>query len=93
MKLELSETIGRHVPLALVAALALQGASVVWWVSARDRDHFFLEQRVTSLESGLTREAGTQAQVTERLARIEERMNAQLAVLDRIEKQINAAHK
>ncbi|MDD5587273.1 MAG: hypothetical protein PHY92_10050 [Alphaproteobacteria bacterium] len=93
MKIELSEALGRHAPLALVAALLIQGATVVWWASAKERDGFFLEQRVTSLETTLSHTAEAQTQTLERLARIEERVNAQLAVLDRIERQLGAPRK
>lgn len=81
---------GRNLPLAFVAALLLQGASVVWWASAKERDVFFITQRVTNLEVTATRSSEGQAQILERLARIEERLNAQVAILNRIEKQIGS---
>lgn len=90
MKIELGEVLGKHVPLALIGALLLHGATVVWWASAKERDSFFLEQRVSNLETSLTRATESQTQTLERLARIEERVNAQLAVLDRIERQLAA---
>jgi hypothetical protein len=93
MKIELSEALGRHAPLALIAALLIQGATIVWWASAKDRDSFFIEQRVSSLEATMTRGADTQSQTLERLARIEERISAQSAVLDRIERQLTAKNK
>jgi hypothetical protein len=93
MKIELGEVLGRHAPLALVAALLLQGATIVWWASAKERDSFFLEQRVSNLETSFSHTTEAQNQTLERLARIEERVNAQLAVLDRIERQLSAARK
>jgi hypothetical protein len=90
MKNDLIAVLGRKVPLALVGALLLHGAAVVWWASARERDGFFLEQRVANLEASLKRSSDIQTQTLERLARIEERVNAQLAVLDRIERQVVA---
>ncbi len=93
MKIELSGVLGKRVPLAVIVALLMNGATLVWWAAAKDRDGFFLEQRVSSLESGMARSMETQNQSLERLARIEERVNAQLAVLDRIERQMNAARK
>jgi hypothetical protein len=93
MKITLNQALGRHVPLALIAALLLQGATVVWWASAKERDVFFMAQRVSSLEASLSHTTEAQAQTLERLARIEERVNLQLAVLDRIERQVTAGRK
>lgn len=93
MKIDLGEAVGRHAPLALIAALLLQGATIVWWASAKERDAFFLEQRVSTLETGLSHSAAAQSQTLERLARIEERVNAQLVLLDRIERQLAAPPK
>jgi hypothetical protein len=92
MKIEL-ESIGRHAPMMLAFALLMQAGTAVWWVSAKDRDTFFLEQRVTNLEAGQARTAEGQGQTLERLARIEERVNAQLGILDRIEKQLTPSRK
>lgn len=74
---------------ALVLALLIQAAGIVWWASAQDRDGYFLAQRVSNLETGLAHEADGQNQMLERLARIEERVNTQLVFLDRIEKQVS----
>ncbi|NTU76219.1 MAG: hypothetical protein HGA90_00130 [Alphaproteobacteria bacterium] len=93
MKVELGKALGKHVPLALVASLLIQGATIVWWASAKERDNFFLTQRVANVESGLARTSEGQGQLIERLARIEERVNAQLILLDRIEKQLDGARK
>ena len=93
MRTEPNGTLIRHVPLTLVVTLLLQAATVVWWASARDRDNLFLGQRVTNLESNLTRTMEGQSQTLERLARIEERVNAQITILDRIEKQLASSRK
>jgi len=93
MKNETPGIIGRHVPLALVAAVLLQGATVVWWASAKERDLFFMEQRVSVIEAAQTQQSQTQSQILERLARIEERLNAHLAVLEKIERKLGAARR
>jgi hypothetical protein len=80
---------GVNLPLALILAVLLQVASGVWWVSAKDRDGFFLSQRVNGLEADMTRAKEGQTQMLERLARIEERSNAQLDLLNRIEKRLS----
>lgn len=88
MKLEVNDGIIRGLPLAILLTLIVQGGSAVWWVSARTRDSVFIEQRVTNLEGGLARAQDSQGQLLQRLARIEERMNAQITLLERIEKQM-----
>lgn len=88
MKLELGEALGRHVPMALLMALLMQGATVVWWAAARDRDTFFMEQRVNTLDNSQARITDGQNRVMERLARIEQRLDDQTKILDRIEKQL-----
>lgn len=75
---------------ALVFAILIQVGGIVWWASAEARDNYFLAERVSTLEAGFSRAREGQIQMMERLARIEERVNAQLSVLDRIEKQISA---
>lgn len=93
MKIDIGETVGRHVPLALVAAVLLQGATVVWWASAKERDLFFMEQRISNMEASMTTSSEAQKQILERLARIEERVNSALLALDRIERQQNVSRR
>ena len=88
MKLEVNEGILKGIPLAIIVTILVQGATAVWWVSAKARDTYFLEQRVSSLESGATRTQDSQGQMLQRLVRIEERVNAQVALLERIDKQV-----
>ncbi|MDD3287429.1 MAG: hypothetical protein PHX43_00285 [Alphaproteobacteria bacterium] len=88
IKMDASEVVDRRVPLALIFAVLLQAATVVWWASAKERDVFFINQRVSELEINLSRTSGAYGQVAERLARIEERMSAQMSSLERIEKQL-----
>ena len=85
--------IGRGVPLALLFTVLLQGGAAVWWVSAKARDGFFLEQRVSVVEDSLAQRRKTDEVIGERLVRIEERVNAQIVLLDRIEKQLLATRR
>jgi len=90
MKLEINDGIIRGLPLVLLLTLFVQGGAAVWWVSAKARDTVFIEQRVERLESFVAHTSEAHGQTTERLARIEERLNAQNVLLLRIEKQIMA---
>ena len=83
----------RRVPLALAAALLLQAGTAVWWAATKDSDDRFHQQRIERLEAAMTQAKEGQAEVLERLARIEERVNAESASLDRIEKRLGGSHR
>lgn len=85
--------IDRRIPIAIVLALLLQGATAVWWAATKDSDDRFNQQRISGVEQMVTQEKEQQAEVTERLARIEERVTAEASVLDRIEKQLGASRR
>lgn len=93
MKSEQHSSHLRHLPAAVLLALIVQGGTVVWWASAKDREGAFLERRVAVLETRLSQSSDGEEKVLERLARIEERVNAQTGLLERIEKQIVTSHK
>lgn len=93
MKLALNEHFLKGLPVAILVTLLLQGAAGVWWLSAKARDSVFIEQRVDHLENAATRTGESQGQTVERLARIEERLNAQTLILSRIERQLADARR
>jgi len=86
MKFEIHDGIIRGLPLVALVAFLAQGASAVWWVSAQARDKAFLERRVERLELSSAKADDGNGMILQRLARIEERIAAQTAVLERIEK-------
>lgn len=83
----------RHVPLMVVVTLVLQVGSAIWWTAGRARDVVFLERRLGQVESAIERKRKDDEQVMDRLARIEERVDVQLAVLGRIEKQVRPSQR
>ncbi len=85
--------IDRRVPLAIIVALLLQGATAVWWAATKDSDDRFHQQRIDRLEQMAATAKEGQAEVTERLARIEERMNAEASALDHIQRQLGASRR
>jgi len=89
MKFEINDGIVKGIPLAILVTILVQGATGVWWVSAKARDGYFLEQRVSGLESTTAHAQEMQGQTLQRLARIEERLNAQVGLLERIDKQMS----
>lgn len=81
----------KNVPAMLVFAIIMQAATAIWWASAKEREAFFMDQRVKTLETNSSRTIEAQGTISERLARIEERLSSQSALLDRIEKQTRAS--
>ena len=79
-----------HVSVAFLGALLLQAGSAVWWAAGVERNQGFYERRITVLETGLARTDEGEGKIVERLARIEEREDAALRALDRIEKVVMA---
>ena len=78
-------TIDRRIPLALIATLLMQFGSFVWWFSSVESRLNIKEQRLTRVEQRLDDDQRTISTIVERLARIEERSNAQLELLRRID--------
>ena len=68
---------GPRIPMALIAALAVQAIGGLTWAGAA-------AARISALEE----KVGEQRQVAERLARLEEQSLAARAALDRIEWQL-----
>jgi hypothetical protein len=68
----------RKIPLALIAALALQTGGGLWWAGSA-------AERITELEQRLDHQAG----VAERLARLETQADATRAALARIEAKLD----
>lgn len=88
MKLEISHGLIKGLPLAILLAILLHGSAGVWWASGKAKDMEHIGERIVYLETGNARAGASLAQIAERLARIEERLNAQYALLLRLEKQV-----
>ena len=84
---------GRRIPLAICVALLMQGATAVWWAASKESDDHFQLQRIEHLEQSTSETRDTETQMLERLARIEERVNGEASVLDRIERQLGAPRR
>jgi hypothetical protein len=81
----------RRVPIALVLTLCLQAGAAVWWASGKEKQDIFQDLRLLAVEQAVNKASDMQGQITERLARIEERMAAQVEILKRIERQTNTS--
>lgn len=83
----------RRVPLSLFVALLLQAGSVVWWVSAHEREDAFHAQRLEIVETKQAQIEGAKNEIIERLARLEERLYGITISLERIEKQTSTSRR
>lgn len=83
----IEDLLDRRAPLAVMAAVCLQIATIVWWAATRDSDTRFLQSRIEQLEQHAGERQQAETQMIERLARIEEKLNAQASLLDHIDKQ------
>jgi hypothetical protein len=78
----------KRVPLALILTLAGQTLGMVWWaaeLSASVKDH---EYRIVRMEHGDAASAIEARRMAEMLARLDERLQAQNAILRRIEESL-----
>ena len=82
---ELHWTIDRRIPLALITTLLIQFGGFIWWFSSVESRLTVKEQRLARVEQRLDDDQRTISTIVERLARIEERSNAQLELLRRID--------
>jgi hypothetical protein len=78
-----------RIPMAVLLALLLQAATAVWWAATKDSDDRFHRHRIDRLEQDVQQTKEVDAQVLQRLARIEEHLNGEAAALERIERRMN----
>jgi hypothetical protein len=83
----------KKIPLAIIGALLLQASTAIWWAATKDSDDRFQQQRIDRVEQSMSRTQDAQTEIVERLARIEERVNAEASSLDRIEQHLGAFRK
>jgi hypothetical protein len=84
----IEETFNRRLPLAIAAALLLQAGTAVWWAASHDAEARFEDERLAALEQAVYRLDDNNTHLIERLARLEERTNAENEALTRIEKRL-----
>ena len=82
-------SIDRRIPLALIVTLLMQFGGFIWWFSSVESRLTMKEQRLTRVEQRLDDDQRSIATIGERLARIEERSNAQIDLLKRIEARLS----
>jgi hypothetical protein len=80
----------KRVPIALILTVAIQTGAMVWWaasISARVEMH---ERQIASLQSAEIAAAAETRRISETLARLDERLAQQTAVLLRLERHFYA---
>ena len=71
----------RRVPIALIAAIVLQTVAIVWWAATTDSRVANTERRVERIEANNERAQVNDALMSQRVTRVEERLDAALAIL------------
>lgn len=75
-----------RLPLAFLGTILLQLAGALWWASAQGNTIHYHEVRLSAVESAVDAQSQRQLQldrqVLDRLARLEERLSAQLSILN-----------
>lgn len=71
----------RRIPITLLAAILLQAMALAWAASAAFAQIGDNERRIEALEASRSVDRAVQGQISERLARIEERSAQQTALL------------
>ena len=77
--------IGKELPIAMIAGLAIQVVAFIWTASkfaAQVEQH---DRRIIALEAADTRMSEDARRISEYLARMDERLQAQTAILRRVE--------
>ena len=75
----------KRVPIALILSLAVQTGGMVWWAANLSRAVHEHERRITTIEQGDVAALAEARRLAESVARLDERMIAQTAILRRIE--------
>lgn len=78
----------KRIPVALILTLIGYGLFGTWWASRLETRVTGHDKRIETLEAATVESAKTQATINERLGRIEERANAQVMILERIERRL-----
>jgi hypothetical protein len=78
-------SIDKKVPLALLIGLVLQAGAGVWFAAALQGQVNTHDRRIGSLEVSDTRIHEDARRISEALARLDERLQAQTAILRRVE--------
>lgn len=78
----------KRVPVAMIVAIVAQFAGFIWWAATTDArlgDH---SRRIDRMEIGNVESGRALNSLSEKFARVDERMAAQLEILRRIETQL-----
>lgn len=79
----------KRIPVALIVTLLAYGGIGLWWASGIESRVEGQGARIDRLENAALEAIRGQALMNERLARIEERSNAQVEILQRIERSLS----
>jgi hypothetical protein len=79
----------KRIPVALIVTLLAYGGIGLWWAAGMEARVLNQGTRIDRLEHAALEGIRGQSLMNERLARIEERSNAQVEILQRIERTLS----
>jgi hypothetical protein len=86
-------TLDKRVPLGLIFAIALQTCSFIWWASGIDRSVSEHERRIQAVEAATIDMSKDTSEVSERLARLEEKTNSLLISIQGLNNELSYANQ
>ncbi len=78
--------VDRRIPVALFFTLFIQMGGVVWWASTTQAQDTYRDTRIHELEARRMTDVDRQEHILERLTRLEARSEAQLEILQRLDR-------
>lgn len=78
----------KRVPIALIAAIVVQTVAIVWWAASIDARVGTTERRVERIETTIERARENDSALIQRVTRMEERLEAMLAILRDLQAQL-----
>jgi hypothetical protein len=78
--------VDRRIPVALLFTLFIQMGGIVWWASTTQAQDTYHDVRLHELETRRITDVERQEHILERLTRLEARSEAQLEILQRLDR-------
>lgn len=78
----------KRVPIALIAAIIVQTVTIVWWAASIDARVIGHDRRIERIETTIERARENDSALIQRVTRMEERLDAMLAILRDVQTQL-----
>lgn len=81
-------SLDKRVPLALIFAMLMQTAAIVWWAADLSANDHMQDNRIQKLEHEADQQAAALTAIAIRLEKIDGRLETQVQLMQRIEKRL-----